>query len=71
MLLAQVKLASLDNVDFTPVKESDLSHHLQNGKKTVNEKKEGADKDKESLDVEDYWLHEALNLLKGISFMKK
>ncbi len=69
--LARVKLASLDKTDFTPVKESDLSHHLQNGKKTVNEKKEGADKDKESLDMEDYALHEALNLLKGISIMKK
>jgi carboxyl-terminal processing protease len=69
--LARVKLESLDKVDFTPVKESDLSHHLQNGKKTANEKKEGVDKDKESLDMEDYALHEALNLLKGISIMKK
>jgi carboxyl-terminal processing protease len=69
--LARVKLESLDKADFTPVKEADLSHHLQNGKKTANEKKEGLDKDKESLDVEDYALHEALNLLKGISIMKK
>jgi carboxyl-terminal processing protease len=67
--LARVKLESLDKADFTPVKESDLSHHLQNGKKIANEKKEGSDKDKESLDVEDYPLHEALNLLKGISII--
>jgi carboxyl-terminal processing protease len=69
--LARVKLESLDKTDFIPVKESDLSHHLQNGKKTANEKKEGEGKDKESLDMEDYALHEALNLLKGISIMKK
>jgi carboxyl-terminal processing protease len=69
--LARVKLESLDKPDFTPVKEADLSHHLQNGKGTTDGKIEGLDKDKESLDVEDYPLHEALNLLKGISIVKK
>jgi len=69
--LARVKLESLDKADFISVKESDLSHHLQNGKKTVIEIKQGEDKNKESLDAEDYSLHEALNLLKGISIMKK
>jgi carboxyl-terminal processing protease len=44
---------------------------LQNGKGGGDKKIEGLDKDKESLDVEDYSLHEALNLLKGISIMKK
>jgi carboxyl-terminal processing protease len=71
IVLARVKLEALDKTDFVPVKESDLSHHLQNGKGAVNGKKEGLDKDKESLDVEDYFLHEALNLLKGISIIKK
>ena len=69
--LARVKLESLDKADFISVKESDLSHHLQNGKKTVIEIKQGEDKNKESLDAEDYPLHEALNLLKGISIIKK
>jgi carboxyl-terminal processing protease len=69
--LARVKLESLDKADFTPVKEADLSHHLQNGKGATDGKKDGLDKNKESLDVEDYSLHEALNLLKGISIMKK
>lgn len=69
--LARVKLESLDKADFISVKESDLSHHLQNGKKTVIEIKQGEDKNKESVDAEDYPLHEALNLLKGISIMKK
>jgi len=69
--LARVKLESLDKADFTPVKEADLSHHLQNGKGTTDGKIEGLDKDKESLDVQDYALNEALNLLKGISIIKK
>jgi len=68
--LARVKLEALDKADFTPVKEADLSHHLQNGKGAAD-KKEDLEKDKESLDVNDYALHEALNLLKGISIMKK
>jgi len=69
--LARVKLETLDKADFIPVKEADLSHHLQNGKGATDGKKEGLDKDKATLDVEDYSLHEALNLLKGISIMKK
>ncbi len=69
--LARVKLEKLDKADFIPVKEADLSHHLQNGKGTEDKKNEGSDKDKATLDVEDYSLHEALNLLKGISIMKK
>ena len=69
--LAPVKLESLDKADFIPIKEADLTHHLQNGKGGANGKKEGTDKDKESLDLQDYALHEALNLLKGISIMKK
>jgi carboxyl-terminal processing protease len=68
--LARVKLETLDKANFIPVKEADLSHHLQNGKGAAG-KKEGLDKDKENLDVEDYALHEALNLLKGISIIKK
>lgn len=69
--LARVKLETLDKADFIPVKESDLSGHLQNGKGAIDGKKEGLDKDKEKLDVADYSLHEALNLLKGISLIKK
>ena len=34
-------------------------------------KVESKDKDKEKSTVEDYALHEALNLLKGISIIKK
>ena len=69
--LAHVKLEAVDKIDFKPVKEADLSGHLQNGKEN-NVDSTGtstADKDKESL-TKDYSLNEALNLLKGISIMK-
>ena len=69
--LARVKLEKLDKADFIPVKEADLSHHLQNGKGAEDKKNEASDNNKAVLDVEDYSLHEALNLLKGISIMKK
>ena len=69
--LARVKLETLDKTDFTPIKEADLSHHLQNGKGAANGKKDGLSNEKESLDVQDYPVHEALNLLKGMSVFKK
>ncbi|WP_020158166.1 S41 family peptidase [Methylobacter marinus] len=71
--LARVKLESLDKSEFTPVKESDLSHHLSNGNKRDDAKKDAQqmDKDKDALDLKDYALHEALTLLKGISIMHK
>jgi carboxyl-terminal processing protease len=96
--LANVKLESLDKdkTDFKPVKEADLSHHLEKIKGADDEKKEAIDKDKSTedktddsdkdnesteekkdnldkavLDTKDYPLYEALNLLKGISIMRK
>lgn len=68
--LGRVKLESIDNPsDFKPVKEADLSRHLKNAKELADEKKEAADKDKESLDLKDYPLYEALTLLKGINIV--
>jgi len=73
--LARVKLESLEGLKFKPVKEADLSHHLENGngKKDVeiSEDKESDEKDKEPLDVRDYALHEALTLLKGLSILNR
>lgn len=81
--LARMKLESLDAEGFKPVKEADLSHHLQNGnekpiKSESNSKgdmdspvdkvdKNGASK----VDVMDYPMQEALTLLKGVSIFKK
>ncbi|EIC30392.1 S41 family peptidase [Methylomicrobium album] len=73
--LASVKLASLEKPEFVPVKEADLSHHLENGKKkgektetpkTPDEKA----KAEESLEINDYPIFEALSLLKGLAIMK-
>jgi len=71
--VARVKLESLDKGEFTPVKEADLSRHLQNGNKTEEAKKnppDDKDKKDEPLELKDYALYEALNLLKGISIIK-
>jgi carboxyl-terminal processing protease len=67
--LANVKLESLDKSQFDPVKESDLSHHLQNGK--AKEMAKEAEKAKEAGEYKDYPLYQALTLLKGISIVNK
>jgi carboxyl-terminal processing protease len=78
--LANVKLQSLEASEFKPVKESDLSGHLENGNagepqegiEETGGPKDGAEvKAKEAEDIKDYPLHEALNLLKGISIWHK
>ncbi len=74
--LPKVKLESLESSGFTPVKESDLSHHLENG--NGSDKEKGAEKensDEKETDkndeIRDYPLHEALMLLKGISIINQ
>lgn len=96
--LANVKLESLDKDkgDFKPIKEADLSHHLEKIKTNDDKKEEPVEKEtpiddnqsedsdkepteakKEGTDkttpdtTKDYPLYEALNLLKGISIMRK
>jgi carboxyl-terminal processing protease len=73
IVLARVKLESLEASKFKPVKEADLSHHLENGNgndkkdlKEIENKEEGND-----IDIRDYPLHEALTLLKGLSILNK
>jgi len=74
--LASVKLESVEKSDFTPVKEADLSHHLENGKKKVEKPKAGEERPKDEkpkddkLEVSDYPVFEALSLLKGLAIMK-
>lgn len=69
--LAKVKLESLKSSSFKPVKEADLSHHLENGgSKDANKtKKDDEEAEKKGLDLRDYPLHEALTLLKGLSIL--
>lgn len=81
--LARVKLEALEKAKIESVKEADLSHHLTNGntkpEKKVDDEKSDAKDDQEKEgeagepgeDIRDYPLHEALNLLKGISILKR
>ncbi|MEQ1485587.1 S41 family peptidase [Methyloglobulus sp.] len=71
IVLANVKLESLDKTEFDPVKEADLSHHLQNGKAKELAKEAEAEKAKENGEYKDYPLYQALTLLKGISIVNK
>jgi len=80
-----VKISSLEKNDFNPLRERDLSGHLENGngdsddENKDDEPKEidngsDADKTKDDADdtplaVKDYPLSEALNLLKGINIL--
>lgn len=71
IVLEKLKLESLKGSKFEPIKEADLSRHLENGdadKKSLSK----TDKKKEDKreEIRDYALHEALNLLKGISILK-
>jgi carboxyl-terminal processing protease len=76
--LAPLKLEAMEKLDFTPIKEADLSHHLQNGKankttiKKIDEISNAQPGEKESdMQLKDYALYEALTLLKGISIMHR
>ena len=69
--LAQMKLEALEKSDFKPVKEADLSNHLQNAKEKAAAQTEAENKEKAVAETKDYALNEALNLLKGISIIKK
>ena len=71
--LARVKLETIDSPAFKPVKESDLSHHLENGNKKDEKNSEQDDDTEEKIkgpSNKDYPLNEALNLLKGINILK-
>ncbi len=68
--LARVKLEALESSEFKPVKEADLSHHLENGNGKEDKSDGQQDQDNEALE-KDYPLYQALTLLKGISIMKK
>ena len=79
--LARVKLEALEKAKFESIKEADLTGHLTNGNNDKNAGEndkvndaDGEDKDGDGLqsetDLRDYPLHEALNLLKGVSILK-
>jgi carboxyl-terminal processing protease len=76
ILLDKLKVTRTDdNESFDRIKEADLSRHLSNPNKTDDEIEKSAktqeDKSKDSklLATDDYQLHEALTLLKGLTIM--
>lgn len=73
IVLDDVKVTKREDNGFKPTKEKDLSRHLKNGdeEKSVSKKDSKELNEKLTLAKEDYALYEALNLLKGISLLKK
>ena len=77
--IERIKVSALDSNDFTPLREQDLSGHLKNGNGKDEDEATTDDNDVESeaeekedatpLAVSDYYLSQALNLLKGISIL--
>ncbi|MEE9492802.1 MAG: S41 family peptidase [Gammaproteobacteria bacterium] len=75
--LDQVVVSTLDR-KFDPIKEADLTGHLDNGKKENKAKTAKKDKNKNGETVEekplaqrDFQLYEALNLLKGLAIQRE
>jgi len=72
--LEEVKIAQAESKGMKPIKESDLSRHLQNGNAEEDEKnpmEKTRDRETALLTVKDYQLGEALNLLKGLAILHK
>ncbi len=72
IVLGMVRLETIAEAEeFKPVTEASLNRHLENGsrKKRPESKEEKARKENEAL-LKDYYLHEALNVLKGINIVK-
>ena len=68
--LDRVKFTSVER-NIEPLKEADLSRHLENGNGSKEEKSpDDEDDDSESLAAKDYMLYEALNLLKGLVILQ-
>lgn len=71
--LEDVKISEADHKQVKPLKEADLSGHLQNGngKSETKQKASAKDKDKAPQAAKDYQLGEALNLLKGLAILNQ
>ncbi len=74
IVLENLKVAEIQQDDFSPLKEADLARHLKNGggdKKPGNEQTTTNSEQEQPLASRDYQLYEALNLLKGINILKQ
>lgn len=77
-----IKVTALEDNDFNPLREQDLSGHLENGNGDTKKAEEDEvaevesettakpeEEDNTPLAVKDYYLSQALNLLKGMSIL--
>ena len=72
--LEEVKISQAESKGMKPIKESDLSRHLQNGNDKEGDKSSTQrlrDRETAMLTAKDYQLGEALNLLKGMAILHK
>jgi carboxyl-terminal processing protease len=70
--LEPLELSAKKKQGIDPLKEADLSGHLDNGNGTSKKKndKNSKDDDTEQMLKDDYMLNEALNLLKGLAILQ-
>jgi carboxyl-terminal processing protease len=79
-----IRVAEVEENEFTPLRERDLAHHLENGngdtedtsgsdgETTTDSEAETKEKQAEQpLEVSDYMLSQALNLLKGMTILNR
>lgn len=87
--ISGIRVAAIDEKEFTPLRERDLAHHLENGngEEEADEKGQDSevsvtaesadtvaetdDEEAQPLEVTDYALAQALNLLKGVAILKR
>jgi carboxyl-terminal processing protease len=68
--LESIEVESIER-DIEPLKEADLSRHLENGNSKGGKKADDEDEEDDTLSAsEDYMLYEALNLLKGLVILQ-
>ena len=70
ILVEPLRVSEFEGSEFKPLKEADLSGHLDNGQ-AIPEGEEPEAEAERPLAQRDYQLYEALNLLKGIRIMKQ
>jgi carboxyl-terminal processing protease len=76
IILEKYTVTSADDDSVTRIKEADLSNHISNptmSDEEIKKSEKAADKDKPAkvLATEDYQLHEALLLLKGLTILNR
>ena len=68
--LKPLEVSKVEDNGIEPLKEADLSGHLENGNGGEKSDKSGKnDADEEALATKDYQLYESLNILKGMSIL--